>query len=115
MVGSLICTWPQLSSVGDAAGASAALISSAAKYVLSVGCFCVASVLKDRAFRAEELDVFVVNTFGSLSQFIVTLLLLPITFALATSQTPLDYMRSALAALMGWSGAPGAHVMPFLR
>ncbi|KXZ44069.1 hypothetical protein GPECTOR_74g683 [Gonium pectorale] len=109
---------------GSAAAAAAAAVSNAAaaaevelRYVaVCVSCFAfpaIANCIKERVFSSaaatlgRPLDIFVVNSFGSLFQAVFVLLLLPATTAikgLALSDLP-SHMAASLRAFLGEAGA----------
>ncbi|PNW88454.1 hypothetical protein CHLRE_01g030300v5 [Chlamydomonas reinhardtii] len=106
--------------LGMGSGAAAAAAAHAAvdlRYVaVCVACFAfpaIANCIKEKVFSSaaqklgQPLDIFVVNSFGSLAQTFFVLLLLPITTALkgiALSDLPAHLMASSRAFL----GEPSA-------
>jgi drug/metabolite transporter (DMT)-like permease len=99
--GVTICSLPQAAAAGLTIEASRELTGNMLLYLVSTGCGALTSILKEWAFSREDLDIFVVNTLGSAAQCVFTLLLLPITLALATTLPPAEYMARGWAAFCG--------------
>lgn len=81
IAGVLTTIYPTFSVLPTTLGSS--LIFNATLYFLATGFISGALVLKETALQGSNLDVFVVNTFSSAMQSIGTIVLMPISLALA--------------------------------
>lgn len=85
-----------------AAGAGAAVAAHAALFASTMALIGVVVVLKERLLKVGGLDVFIVNSYGSLAQCVATAALLPLSVRLAAGGAPVGaYVREGVAALTG--------------
>lgn len=88
-------------SAGGGAGGAAVAIH-AALFASTMALIGVVVVLKERLLKVGGLDVFIVNSYGSLAQCVATAALLPLSVRLAAGGTPVGaYVRAGIAALTG--------------
>lgn len=117
IAGVLLCTAPSAVGLGGAgasskaaaavaaataAGAGAAVAAHAALFASTMALIGVVVVLKERLLKVGGLDVFIVNSYGSLAQCVATAALLPLSVRLAAGGAPVGaYVREGVAALTG--------------
>ncbi|GAB0493139.1 hypothetical protein MMPV_004412 [Pyropia vietnamensis] len=88
--------------VGRGGISGAAVAVHAALFASTMALIGVVVVLKERLLKVSGLDVFIVNSYGSLAQCVATAALLPVSVRLAAGGTPVGaYVRAGMAALTG--------------
>lgn len=128
--GSFVTLIPTIFSNSDEASTSASSFSDlfyAGVYVASVAPTALAFVLKEQVFRENQhlnLDIFVVNSYGSIVGLVFTILLLPLAAVPGLGKVPIadlpSYMSNGLYCFAGHSiedydctGAPTAPLLYF--
>jgi len=81
------------------------LLFNSALFFCSCGFIALALVLKEGALQGENLDIFVVNTSSSFMQMLATILLMPVSFAVALGGLSLgkwvDYVNAGVRTAVG--------------
>mmetsp|Transcript_5753 Transcript_5753/g.24251 ORF Transcript_5753/g.24251 Transcript_5753/m.24251 type:complete len:179 (-) Transcript_5753:2705-3241(-) len=84
------------------------LLFNSALFFCSCGFIALALVLKEGALQGENLDIFVVNTSSSFMQMLATILLMPVSFAVALGGLSLgkwvDYVNAGVRTAVGMEG-----------